>query len=39
LHFLFTKEMIGVASGSTDFFLLAGDITLLLILFKRGVTA
>jgi hypothetical protein len=26
--------MIGVASGSTDFFLLAGGITLLLILFN-----
>jgi hypothetical protein len=31
--------MIGVASGSTDFFLLAGDIALLLMLFKKGVTA
>jgi len=31
--------MIGVASGSTGFFLLAGGITLLLILFKKGVAA
>jgi hypothetical protein len=39
LHFLFTKEMIGVAPGNPDFFLLAGGTTLLLILFKKGVTA